>query len=480
MKLSRTVANFDSSLSMMRAVAAHLRGDDFANLGTAPAWTAPLLARTALLLNRLPEDWRQRIYTRAGQMETIPPDRLDRADTEAVNRWVARHYPRRRYPAVMIGSSDGAAVHLCTALGLPYLPQTYLVPVARSVDPNQPRLDLEMLREPARVFLQNNPQVRLHQMIDPVQDLLMSRILGYFRYKVLRLGPAWRAFLRESLDPGGTIILLEVGLTWPVTRVAGRHLFQFGGLGGVPPEEYLHGSPRVAQFLRDQGRELDHWEVPEPEGEAPEAEWGFDPELGEDAARFARKYGYRLRRLRVNRPVDLSPLVADLHREWYRRRGLPGNRLLVEPFVLQDPRGTLRAGAVPFWIPFSTEPFDRVVEDYLDRVEPFDEIGIMLFSHGVDSLGLVSAERWREVLRRARRRGIFVGSRPGAYPRDLAATFRYHTDLPRAFPSRYPLPGYLTLGQFESFLRVSERRYEVSWESEAEDREFSWDQAEVR
>ena len=39
--------------------------------------------------------------------------------------------PDGRYPAVMIGSSNGALTHLAAACGVPWLPQTVLVPVRR-------------------------------------------------------------------------------------------------------------------------------------------------------------------------------------------------------------------------------------------------------------------------------------------------------------------------------------------------------------
>ena len=51
-------------------------------------------------------------------------------------------YPSRRYPMALIGSSNGAAVHLAAAMGAPWLPQTFMVPVRNpSNDPDDPRRD---------------------------------------------------------------------------------------------------------------------------------------------------------------------------------------------------------------------------------------------------------------------------------------------------------------------------------------------------
>jgi hypothetical protein len=193
-------------------------------------------------------------------------------------------------------------------------------------------------------------------MHDPNQDRLMVQRMTYFRVKHLRLPEAYAQFLEETLEPGGTLFLVECGLRWPTTRVGERHLFQFGALGGATPAEYLHGGPRVEAYLRRYDSPRRRWDPPEPDGEHPEAEWGFEPALRADVEALARRRGWRLRRIVFDQPEDLSPLVADLHRWWYRRLGRPDGRLLVESFVLLDPYWALRTGAVPFWMVFNVEP----------------------------------------------------------------------------------------------------------------------------
>ena len=41
---------------------------------------------------------------------------------------------------------------------------------------------------------------------------------------------------------------------------------------------------------------------------------------------------------------------------------------------------------------------------------------MMLFSHGVESVGLVPIEHWRRILLRARKEGAFLGVDERAYP----------------------------------------------------------------
>jgi hypothetical protein len=372
-------------------------------------------------------------------------------------------YPRRRYGAALIGSASGAAVHLGAALSAPWLPQTFLIPVRRSgVHPDEPRDGMEWAKEPARRLLAANPELQLHHMHDPSQDRLMIQRMTYFRVKRLRLGEAFERFLTDSLAPGATLFLLECGLRWPTTLVDERHVFQFGALGGATPHEFHHGSERVEAYLGRYGSHLQRWRPPEPDGERPESEWGFAAELRDDVERFARDRRYRVRRIAFADPGDLAPLVADLYRWWYRRRGLSGNRLLVESFIVLEPFWALRTGCVPFWTTFAVEPAADALERYLDGSEAYDEVLVMLFSHGVESVGLAGIERWRSLHRRGREGGRFVGVDETRFPRDFAVFTRYQDDL-RKLPSRYPLPAPLPLADLEAFLAETAGRYPVAW-----------------
>jgi len=182
---------------MLRALSRYLHGEDFPLLGTLPRWTAPSMKLLATLINRLPRRLQEQIYIWSGWYEAITPEQLQEVNTEQVAAWMASLYPQRQYPAVMVGSSNGAAVHLCAALGIPWLPQTFLIPVARSgIPPDEPQADAEWAEKPARALLQKNPDIQLHHMHDPVQDRLMIQHMTYFRVKRLRLGAAYERFLR--------------------------------------------------------------------------------------------------------------------------------------------------------------------------------------------------------------------------------------------------------------------------------------------
>src|SRR3546814_8024113 len=118
------IAGFDSASAFLRATAKYLHGEDFPALGLNPA-----TAKVAPLANLLPQRLREIVYTYGGLTEAAAPDDLGKVRSEAIAAWACGHYPRQRFPAAMIGSSNGALVHLCAALGVPWLPQTVLLPV---------------------------------------------------------------------------------------------------------------------------------------------------------------------------------------------------------------------------------------------------------------------------------------------------------------------------------------------------------------
>jgi hypothetical protein len=459
---NRWIADFDSSTAMLRAVASSLRDRDLPLLGMHGAATERVLGPLSRLVDRLPERLRKDLFVRAGTLDAVRERALGSFDAEAVARWTTGMVPQRHVPAVAIGASNGALTHLWAALGVPWLPQTVLVPVRRDAgDVDDVRADFEWGRRAARPLLARNPQLVLHQMIDPVQDRRMVHRMAYFRLKRLALGEVHERFLRERLAPGGTIWIVDCTLDWGVTRSGDRHVFQHGAPGGLTEDEYRHGGPRVTDYLHDQRATRFAWDPPPLEARAPEAEWGYDDRLGEDLVRVAARRGWRVRRMRFGHPEDTSPLVADLFAWWNARRGVEGRRLLVSSFILLDPTLTLRAGAIPFWMAFNTEGSASALERYLAERPPFDAIDMTLFSHGVDSIGLVPLARWADLRGRARRGGRLFGVDPRAFPKDFGNFMRYHRDLVTGLPASGPPPSPMRLEELDDFLGAQGERYAV-------------------
>jgi hypothetical protein len=461
----RALAVPDSTSSLVIALARYFRGRGLPLAGL-PGFLRPLFP----LFNLLPVRVRQAGYGWVGWLGGVPAERLHRVSGEAMARWATRTYTGpRRYSAVVIGSSNGAMIHLCAALGIPWLPQTFLTIVRqRGRSPDDIAQAVERSIAPGRRLLDANPDLALYQLHDPIHDRPVLTHAAYFRSKRLVLGPAYESFILERIEPGGTIVLVDCERRWPSTAIGPRHFFQLGGAGSVTPEEYRRGSERVERFLAAHGSDRRRWEPPAHEADRIESEWGFDPVLGDDVARFASRHGYRLVRLAFEEPEHLSPPVADFQRELLRERGLPGDRLVGALFFLLDPWWTARTGSVPWWSLFNTESSARCLEEYLDGAEPYDEIRLMLLSNLVEAVGLAPPAEWERIAARARRTGGLLGVTAREFPNDLATIGRYQRALKR-IPSRHPVPAPVPLSRFQRFLGAR-GGYRVTWHERGDGR----------
>lgn len=453
--------NFDSATGLANALAACLHGRGFPGVGTIPE--SELLAR---VINALPWKWKKNAYIKGSAKGAVDPARLGGVVSEDFTRWIVSQYPCRKYPAIFIGSSSGPAVHLAAAMGVPWLPQTFLIPVRtpRHLSVDDPIARLEWARKPARALLDANPALQLHHMMDPNQDRPMLESTSYFRVKLLELGAAYRQFITNNLEEGGSLILVECEKSWPATRVDERYYFQFGGLGGTSIEEYHQGSKEVQTFLQGAGANVARWEVPRTDGLMPEAEWGFVSTLRDDTARLAGEKGYRLQRIVFNEPEDFSPYVADLYRWWYAQRGIDSSTLLAGTFFLIEPYWTLCTGSVPWWLAFNAQPSAAALEAYLQHTPPFERLYLMPFSHGVEGQGLATINDYKKLFTYTRAGGDFIGSEPDLYPFDFGIYARYEKDLKRKLTTRIPVDVSLTLEQVDTFNRAQGGRYKVEWQ----------------
>jgi hypothetical protein len=409
----RVVASFDSASVLHAATVAALHGAAFPHLGN-----GALAGAAVRVGGRLPWPLLRHVYTRIGAAEGLPARRLGEVDMAAVAEAFADAYPRRRYPAVMVGSSNGAMAHLAAAMQVPWLPDTTLLPVARTGDPQRPADALRFGARVATRLLDHNPDSVLHHMHDQVQDELMVARMTYFRLKWRRTPRAYADFLSACLAPGAPVLLVEDGSRWPVVRVGERHVFQAGAQGGWEPEDYLQRP-----------------HTPQPDDEAAEAEWGADPGLGDSLARWCADHGHPLVRLRYTGPQAPAHAVASVLRRWYADRGERADRLVVPSFILGDPWRTLNAAAVPFWTFFSVQPALRALEAHLAASPPYRSVDLLLFQHGVHSAGIAYPEEWERTVARYGATPRLVGLDSSRFPHDIASLGRYGPalrDLPRA------------------------------------------------
>jgi hypothetical protein len=412
----RVVASFDSATVLRAANVAALKGRTFPYLG------ASRLAGAAVRVGaQLP--WRvlRRVYAQIGASEGIRPDQLGRVDLQAVARLLTEDYPRRRYPAVMIGSSNGALLHLAAAMQVPWLPGTVLLPVKRKGDPQRPVDAMRFGQSVAAKLLDRNQEVVLHHMHDQVQDQLMVSRMTYFRIKWRRLPEPYSQFLGAALSPGAPVILVEDESAWPVVRLGERHVFQAGAQGGIDPQGYLH-KPHT----------------PAPNDRAPEAEWGADPGFGEAVTSWAVAQGHPLVRVHFQGPQAPAHAVATVLRAWSAERGAAENTLLVPSFALLDPWRTINAGIVPFWAFFSVQRAVQALDDHLARSASYSDVYVLPFQHGVDSEGIATPAAWAATIRRHGATPHFVGLDLDRFPHDIGLLGRYGSALNALPAAREP------------------------------------------
>ena len=457
------ISRFDSATDMVGSLSSFLKGETFEGVGATPS--NELYAK---LVNNLPDSWKQKLYTYGGITDATSYEEIARIDAEEIEKWIYNVYPDKKYPAIAIGSSNGAMIHLCAALGIPWLPQTLLIPVHKgSTFPiDKPIITMEWAKEPGDAFLKNNPSWQLHHMMDPSQDRLRVGPIAYFRVKKLALGKWYKKFIEERLEPGGSIIVIDCQQQWPTVKLGDRHYFQFGGMGDIPPEEYYQGSERIRDFLQQQKSEVDCWEAPKPTGSSPESEWGFEPSLLKDLEDFSGTKELTISKITFEYPQEPSPFIADLYRWWYPKVGLPQDRLLVESFTVHAPLLTLQKGSVPYWLFFNVDPAADRLEEYLKSTRQFEEIFMMILSHGKDSLGHTSVERWRSLMEYAKNRHDFVGVDEEKYPKDLAVYARYSPEFRKKIEEDYPLPPSLSLRQLKEFSKIAGNKHKISVEIE--------------
>jgi hypothetical protein len=252
-------------------------------------------------------------------------------------------------------------------------------------------------------------------MHDANQDALSASQMAYFRVKWRVLPQAYQRFLQQRLLPGAPIVLVRDTSSWPVTRCGDRHVFQVGAQGGMSAEEYL-ARP----------------DVPTPDDTAPEAEWGFAEPLAKAVRTWAATAGHPVVEIGYDHPQHPAAAVATTTRSWLRDRGEQAQRLLVSSFIVHDPWRTITSGSVPFWTFFPVCSAAADLAAYLDSAA-YDDVDVMLFSHGVHSRGLAEARTWQQLADRARRHGRLLGTDSSAFPADFPVFVRYTRAL-RSLP----------------------------------------------
>jgi hypothetical protein len=445
-----------SSPIVTRAVAAGLRGE-FCDNYEFPGWQKALLTG----LGALPQGAARFAISRFQSISGLPASVLDEFSMEELVQARLGDYAQNagRFPVITVGAAlGGASTYLSLALGGPFLPQTFVVTLkggSMSGDVNE---YLQRTLASALRIANENPGLMTIQHYDPVHDGWLTRFVNHLRFKLLDLPPAYAQFIKSKLEPGGAMVYFEGGAAWLRYRVGPRSVFQVGGWGGIPAEEFLKGSERLNTYARQAGLKFTDWELKGyPLEKGPESEWGSEPGLAEALEKFCKAEGYRFIRIPLPDPNNFSELAFAAGMTLLNKEGRQPAGVLVEMFSQFDATASFQSGLLPLWLIFNTE--DSL--EYLKKMSrKFPAINPVFFSPlATFSLtpDLVPYQQWDAAL--AQFHTINVGTRASHYPSDARALVKWAEPL-RLWvrENRQPLRSHLSaeeIGKLAETIRNS-------------------------
>jgi hypothetical protein len=329
------------------------------------------------------------------------------------------------YDHIVMGASlGGAAAHLASLLGAPFLPQPFVTSFRGGSPTDEIERHVQQSLELGEAVLGANPDVLAISHFDPIHDGWITRVITHLRLKLLGLPEGYRRFIKARLRPGGTVVYLDCGARWLQAQLGERHVLQIGGWGGIPAAEYLEGSQRIDDFLAAAGScHRGGWGLPGTRfSERPESEWGSEPGLDAALQEYCHRQGYRFLRLHAGQPHDFSLLALRAHEELYRRGGVAPQGVVVEMFTQYDAQAALQGALLPLWLVFNTSDSLQFLKDNLSSLPPKIPLffaGLVTFSRTPD---MVPWEDWASAFQD--REVMHVGARPPRYPEDITALWR--------------------------------------------------------
>lgn len=425
-RLGSLALKIESSYVLVQAVSSALAGRPFEISSLYPPGSEWLLPS----LNRLPAELRNRLIhfgvaAQGHSLDAMPP-----VNADDIARWCISKYPARRYPAIVVGATNGAAAHLAAFLDAPLL-TTHLVFGFHNVrtrgvttrDASVLDREIEIGLEFTESCLPADSRLDAILHYDPFHDRFLVNAMTLIRLKMNRLPEVYAQFIRDRLAPGGVLILNDCRYAWKAARITSNLTLQIGGLGGISSEEFVRLHPPPAKY---------------PVESVAESEWGTPPAFADSVRSFAASGRIEVKELTYDRPDALSAQVAALVAE---RAG--SRDLLLDCFSFMDPYTYRQFGIPPFWLPFNTSDCLDALRGFLDS-KRFETIYFSLVPALAPCPDMPALDEWRDVLRAHSSRVVELGISRW-YPADSFAAFRFDRDLRALRSSLSPHPVSLSL-----------------------------------
>jgi hypothetical protein len=411
------------------------------------------------LLNLLPPSISRQVVRLRFRATALDPEVARSITTEDLVRARLCDYDavlEKRYPALVTGAAmGGASAHLAAVLGVPFLPQPFILGLRGGSPYDELDAHLKLTSEVARRVLRRNPDLMAIAHFDPIHDGWLTRTVSHLRFKLIALPPGYQNFIKDVLEPNGVIFYLESGAPWLQYELGERHRYQVGGWGGIPAREFIEGSDRIEEALKRAGSpHRGGWSI---EGkttrEMPESEWGSEPGLAKALQAFAEAEGYNFYRIAGEDPNAFSTLAFRAHEGLYAHQGRSPQGVVIETFTQYDPGLVLRTGLIPLWLIFNTTDslsFLKSCAGAFPANLPVFFSALVTLSRTPD---MVPWDEWAQALSPFDMRNI--GARPHRYPEDLVSLWAWTDRLrDQVDPGQWMThPGQLSPGKLLDLAR---------------------------
>lgn len=406
-----------SSPVITRAVANALMGMDSTN------YSFSLSEKLALrLVGLFPGKVAEWLIPRVNSSKSINPINIDNLKTRDLVQGRINDYCQleRKFPAVTLGiGMGGTTAHLALALGGPFLPQAFVLTLQGGTETGNVNDYFSLGKKLAEKVTNNNSDLMSIQHYDPVHDGWLVKRVNHLRLKLIALPEEYKTFLREKLIPGGDIVYLEGQASWMRFRTGRNNVFQVGGWGDISPDEFIHGSPRLTKFAKQEKLRFSNWFLDGyPLEEGPESEWGSENGLGEALKDFCDQEGFKFLKISYKDPNCFSKLAFNAKKQILEDAGLEPEGIVIETFS-QFSTMIDQTTLLPLWLIFNTKDSLRFLNEMTDEFPldlPVFFSGLSTFSRTPD---IVPFPEWMQALKHYS--VINSGARESHYPSDAHA-----------------------------------------------------------
>ena len=334
-----------------------------------------------------------------------------------------------RFPAIVVGAAlGGATTYISLALGGLFLPQTFVITLKKGSYEGDAQEYLLRSLDDARRIAAGDSRLMTIQHYDPIHDGWLTRFINHLRFKLIDIPHHYADFIENHLEPGGSVVYLQGEATWLRYRVGERSVFQVGGWGDIPPEEFLDATPRIKTYARNTGLKYSNWRLTQfPLERGPESEWGSEPGFGERLEQYCASKGFRFIRIPLTHPNDFSRLAFSAAESLLKKEGREPAGVSVECFSQFDSASARLGSLLPLWLIFNTRDSARYLSEMSVRFPADKPVFFSPLSTFSLTPDMATWEEWNSSL--GGREFINTGARQSHYPADARALVRWQKPL---------------------------------------------------